>query len=1012
VLPSLRRGEDEREALLTSAARLYVEGHAFEWTALNGPGAFADVPGYPFQRERFWLPPAPPRSGTGLVVAAAGDAHPMLGAPVEVAHQPGTRIWPIVLDTRQWPFVAEHRLDGVAVLPASVSLELLLAAAASAIGDGPIVMRAFELCRPLFIRQGETPLLQVSLVPSAEGSWTVRLHEMSEQAASVLAQGQATALDEAPLAPGAPAATVSAESTPGETFYADLEQRGVGIGERLRSVSRLVTDGETASALLARPGGGASTCRLDPAVSDGLLQLTAAVTGDRSAVYMPTTVGEVRWHRRAEGTLTAIAQRTGRAPGEVRQRLLLLDAAGELVVELTDVRLRTLGADDRRRPSRPAEWLYSVTWRALALSGPSTVKLPSRKGRWIVLADETGVAAELARWLERKGQAVTLARAGDRFAQEGPDRFLVRPHVDADFAALFDAASGRGAEECQGIVCMWPLDAGAPADGDALDRAFDRCVAAGLHTVQSAARRAWEPARPRVWLVTRGAQIEAGAPWGATVWGLGRVVGEEQNDLYGGLVDLDPAADAASAAEQLGLTMWSSDGEPESAWRAGERLVPRLARVEEGPARPLRWHTDATYVVTGAFGGIGQVVARWMVEQGARHLLLVGRTQLPPRSTWRDVDVATPAGRRVAAVRELEAAGATVHLAIVDIADEAAVEARLAEHDREGWPPVRGVVHCAAVTEDRLVDRLDEASLAAVLRPKARGAWVLQRQLDAASLDFVVLFSSLGSVFGQPGQAAYAAANAFLDAAAVSARRHGTPVYSINWGGWRGLGFADTAGGQRTIAGLEEEGIHTFDAREGLEALTLILGGAQHGQVAVAPIDWQAFARHNSTGMAARLAESLTREATRASDPQGTPSRSLRDELAAFEGPARREHLETHLAEQLAQVLRVPASRLDPTTPLGSLGLQSLSALELRNQLERSLGVKLSATLVWNHPTIRALATFLLGRIEPAPAAPPAPAPAPAVDAAQAAASSGDAAIDVADMSEDEALNALLGGRG
>ena len=172
-------------------------------------------------------------------------------------------------------------------------------------------------------------------------------------------------------------------------------------------------------------------------------------------------------------------------------------------------------------------------------------------------------------------------------------------------------------------------------------------------------------------------------------------------------------------------------------------------------------------------------------------MILLGRTKLPPRSSWSSLE-----GRnshwlvKSTAIRELEAMGASVHLGAVDVADEGAVERFFLDEFRaEGWPPIRGVVHAAGVLHDGLLTQLDSAALESVLRPKVMGGWLLHRLLEDAPLDFFVLFSSAGSLLGQPGQGNYAAANAFLDALAHHRRAQGQPALSFKLGSLGRLRF-------------------------------------------------------------------------------------------------------------------------------------------------------------------------------------------------------------------------------
>ena len=169
----------------------------------------------------------------------------------------------------------------------------------------------------------------------------------------------------------------------------------------------------------------------------------------------------------------------------------------------------------------------------------------------------------------------------------------------------------------------------------------------------------------------------------------------------------------------------------------------------------------------------------------------------------------------------------------------------------EGWPPIRGVVHAAGVLHDGLLAQLDAAALNSVLRPKMIGGWLLHRLLEDAPLDFFVLFSSAGSLLGQPGQGNYAAANAFLDALAHHRRAQGRPALSINWGGWSGLGFADTSGGQRLAARLALLGIKSIAPGQALEVLERLLRQGST-QVAAVPVDWRQISPVLSGGQLSR----------------------------------------------------------------------------------------------------------------------------------------------------------------
>lgn len=192
----------------------------------------------------------------------------------------------------------------------------------------------------------------------------------------------------------------------------------------------------------------------------------------------------------------------------------------------------------------------------------------------------------------------------------------------------------------------------------------------------------------------------------------------------GGAIDLDPDVPAEEATALLS-EIWEPTGEDQLAFRAGQRYIARLLPCQHlTPPLPPHFRRDASYLITGAFGALGLLVARWMVTQGARHLILLGRTPVPPRAEWQQVAPDTPAAERIAAIRELEALGAYIHLAPIDVADERQLVAFLTDYQQEGWPPIRGVIHSAGVVRDQLLLQMDDETFTSVVHPKLLGAWL------------------------------------------------------------------------------------------------------------------------------------------------------------------------------------------------------------------------------------------------------------------------------------------------
>jgi NAD(P)-dependent dehydrogenase (short-subunit alcohol dehydrogenase family)/acyl carrier protein len=368
-------------------------------------------------------------------------------------------------------------------------------------------------------------------------------------------------------------------------------------------------------------------------------------------------------------------------------------------------------------------------------------------------------------------------------------------------------------------------------------------------------------------------------------------------------------------------------------------MVARLARRRESSARetPLRWRADGSYLITGGLGDLGLKVARWMVSQGARRLILLGRTQLPPRSSWNSQEAGSHLARQVAAIRELEDSGASVHLIAADVADEKQMSAFVDRFQAEGWPPIRGVVHAAGVLQDGLLLQLDGAAMNKVLRPKMVGGWILHRLLREIPLDFFVVFSSAGSLIGQPGQGNYAAANSFLDALAYHRKAEGLPALSINWGAWAELGFAETEGGRSLTRRLALLGIRSMPPKLALEVMDRLLRETAT-QVVALPVNWSKYHEFYGVGSEPPLLSDLANE--EAASPSQTVHSGEKRSAILDAGPAERAQLlQSYVTEQVARVLGLSPSQLDLQQPLTNLGLDSLMAVELKNRISADLGV-------------------------------------------------------------------------
>ncbi len=592
---------------------------------------------------------------------------------------------------------------------------------------------------------------------------------------------------------------------------------------------------------------------------------------------------------------------------------------------------------------------------AVAAEPASPAGASTEARAYLVVAEETTIGRALVDELRARGAAAVLVGG----SAEGRSDELLLPAETAGpeaYAALLDASRGELGGAPTHVVYVTP----APAPSDTVD-AFAASVARAtrplLDLVQGVVRGASGGA-PALWVVTReaqpgcegtGAESLAAAP----IWGLARTIASEHPEIWGGLVDID-ADEAVAAAQAIARALAVRD-DNELCVRNGRVYASRVrrCRLPPGPAVPALSRA-ATYIVTGGLGGMGLRVARWLAERGAGHLVLLARRQ--------------PDSSVQVAIESMRAAGAQVITRSVDVADEVALTA-LFDELRATLPPVRGVMHIAGVFDDRVIMRQDWARFERVLAPKVRGGWLLDRLTAAFELDFFVAFSSGASFLAPVGLANYAAANAFTDALALRRRCLGRPALAINWGPWERIGMAEAVGEQREQQ-WSAAGFSAMTAAEGLDLLGRLMGGAP-AQVAALDVEWSRFL--DTLGRAVPLYADLARES--APSEVGVTAASQAPELpralGAVAPEGRWDLLLSLIAREVRHVLGFRAEEpVDVNRGLFALGMDSLTAVELKNRIQRLVGQPVSATVVFDHASVSALGRYLAGRLGVPVAAP------------------------------------------
>ncbi|WP_314254925.1 type I polyketide synthase, partial [Streptomyces kutzneri] len=925
-VPLMQKGRAENERLAAAVGALHVSGVRLDWgayfTALGRSPRRVHLPTYAFQRRSYWLTPAPTPGTDAASVGLSAAGHPMLGAALSLPDTDGMLLTGR-LSVHDLPWLADHVVQGTVLLPGTAFVEL-----AHRSGDrvGCPLVEELTLEAPLVLPEGGAVSLQAFVdAPDTSGRRTVALYSCPEgDAAEDEWTRHATGVL-SPTGTGQPPFDLTqwppagAEAIGLDGHYTELAAAGLAYGPVFQGLRAAWKRGEEIFAEVALPEealADAAAYGVHPALMDSALHAVPLLD-------TTTTTGlqlPFLWSglsQWASGATTLRVRITPKGPDTIA--LELADATGAAVASADSLLVREVGADQLGTAGAThRQALYQVDW-VPAPAGPAA------PGRAALLGDQ-----------DPYGLAPYLGAPDDT----GPAGTLL-------YCVPEPARSAPGPEAAHLAA---------------------RTVLAALQEWLDDEQRSEE----RLVVVTRGAvaaaETDEVALSHAPVWGLVRAA---QSEHPGRLVLLDIDGEESSR-RALGAALTASsraDGpEPELALREGELYVPRLARATETPLASGEPLASGTVLITGGTGNLGALVARHLVcAHGVRDLVLTSRRGLD-----------APGASEL--VAELSGLGATVSVPAGDIGDREFLAGVLAAIDP--GRPLTAVVHAAGVLDDSLFGGLTPARLDAVLRPKADAAWHLH-ELTEHTGAALVLFSSLAGTLGSAGQGNYAAANGYLDALSHHRRTRGLPAVSLAWGLWEQDGGLAGTLNAADLQRMNRSGVRPLTADEGL---ALLDAGLASARAVLVPVRLDLAALRAGAGaddVPALLRGLVRRSATagrRAAAAAGGGG-ALAERLAAMDPAGRERFLLDLVRSHAAGVLGHDSSvSVAADRAFSDLGFDSLSALEFRNQLGSATGVRLPATLIFDHPTslsvARLLADGLLGAAAGATAGPtPAGAP-------------------------------------
>ena len=911
-------------SILKAISQIYTLGVQVDFSALLGAGPWSTkVPITPWVHKPYWKTIS---MGSGTAAQQHDvDTHTVLGGVVEIAGSK-TKVWTTTLDDTTKPYPLTHPLDGTEIIPVAVYCNTFQRA------TGATIFHNLELRVPTpmavdkrelqVVVEGDEVRMASRLKPKLAGSTDVEHAWIKHSAAKF------TTTD---MTPYQQRFSISDIRTRMDTRLSNnfawdyLHSIGVsGIAFPWAVLEHFGNGKE----MLVKMDMDPNTQTLKW-IAESWAPFLDAATSVGSSIFFKSV------RMRIVSGIDQVLFVSGEAPPKVgylfiketsegenlKADISVLSEGGELLTMVKGMRFSDVEAVDDK-----SKGVDSLVHR-LAWVPPQFSEMPLPMSNVVVVSEDSQIANNCVNTLEIMTKRVVTVRSAEHL--KGPDVTRILQQKDT-------------------VVIYLPGAVEHIEDVPKKAHAFT-CETANILTILVG-----NPRVPKLFVVTDSAYKGQSPTCLAQypLYGFARVAASEYPDVWGGLIDNEgpafPLLPVRYVKEQSVVRV--QDGLPRVA-----RLRPFAKDQQRSDQKgDLLPQPHGTYLVTGGFGDLGLEVLDFLVQKGARRIVVISRRPLPPRKAWPSASGSMAA--IVKKINELESLGATIYALALDIGSSSASTELSAALDQLSLPPVLGVIHAAGVSGYGYIQDTTFTSYASVMAPKVQGALNLHDNFPPGTLDFFILFSSIGQIIGTPGQSAYAASNAFLDGLATHRRSQGCNTIAIQWTAWRALGLAsDTA-----LVNLElhSKGVTDITVEEGFQAWMHLSGvDTDHAVVTrtcildadeALPCELiRDVVQRRASAAASAIPATLAAAATR---PKS--------------GPELKAHLNAEIKGCLSKVLHLNVEDIDDRVAIADLGVDSVMTVALRQQLQKAMGVTVPPTLTWNYPTVAHLVEWFYGKSE------------------------------------------------
>lgn len=934
-LASLKRGAPDWQQTIKTLEQLYLKGIPLN---LDLPDQGYDykripLPTYPFERQSYWINPLEPSPGAALPATASRTktSRPLLGSRIR------TPLNQIIYETRfdhNHDLIREHMVYHSGVMSGSTYIEMLLEVLADTSGEARPFLDNIVVQAPMSVTEKEFRIVQLVLdqqnifkIFSSDPSsdvWTLHLSGQVRSNGATAAEKYSESIEEI--------RSRCSNIQDAESLYEEIRKSGLALGPQYQWMEKIWYNDNEALVLMREPRQQDffHTYQIHPGLIDSCAQsLLAGVDFDKDTAYMFLGYDTYRF-------LGLPAQRLWCHTRFKEKDKEIMSGDYDLFADDGTLVASARGVYAKRAPAKAFfssglqtndHMFHHFEWVEQSLPENHLAGNTDQQETWIVFADSSSLSDALLHALETEKIDSIRVVPGTGYARQNGTGYRLDPSDPEHFSRLFSEIG-----EWQHILYLWGMadDFTDTLTETALKKALSLCCGGLLHLVQAIGDTP-TPSKGHLWCLTRNAHpftdhngiSNSVNPVLTSLWGLARVIDNEVDNFHTHLIDLS-FEDVKKQTDHLIDELRRPTNERQVAFRFGKRLVPRLV-----PAKPSTEDTakflpkpNQGYVITGGAGGLGQMLMAWLVRMGARHLVLVGRN-----------DLSQSLG---SCIQELTRKGVNISYLKADVTQLEEIRTVL-----DSIPELGGIFHLAGALDDGMLLQKDWAGFERVMAPKTVGSWNLHRLTKERKTSFLVLFSSIGSFAGIPGQGDYAAANAFMDGL-VSYRHHkGLSGTSINWGPWADVGMAAA---HVDDAYWIKGGMQLIPSESGFDLMKRIPEDDGH-PIAIVSANWKQFAENILCRPVSAMMSQLVHTGPAGPDremslPEESPVLS---EIQNATDADKQDMILAYIRSQVEKTVWLdPEKQIDPDAPLMNIGFDSLKILELRNRIRQDLKTDLS----------------------------------------------------------------------